>query len=110
MTLTVNDKPIVVPETVRRKAGFRPGDRLEFRVSRRAITIVPQSRDVSDDYTPAERRAINRGIAQSEEEYRAGLGVGPFSTAEEFLADLHREAAKLDAQETQAKKRKRARK
>ena len=34
--------PIVVPEAVRRKAGLRRGEQVEFRVSGRAITIVPK--------------------------------------------------------------------
>jgi bifunctional DNA-binding transcriptional regulator/antitoxin component of YhaV-PrlF toxin-antitoxin module len=34
--------PIVVPESVRRKAGLRRGEKIEFRVSGRAITIVPK--------------------------------------------------------------------
>jgi bifunctional DNA-binding transcriptional regulator/antitoxin component of YhaV-PrlF toxin-antitoxin module len=34
--------PIVVPEAVRRKAGLRAGQPVEFRVSGRAITIVPK--------------------------------------------------------------------
>ncbi len=97
MTKTLTSTPIVVPEAVRRKAGLRRGEQLEFRVSGRAITIVPkvqggppevQGRD--DEYTPAERRAIDRGIAQSEKEYQQGKVAGPFATVEEFLTDLHR--------------------
>jgi bifunctional DNA-binding transcriptional regulator/antitoxin component of YhaV-PrlF toxin-antitoxin module len=34
--------PIAVPEAVRRKAGLRAGQPVEFRVSGRAITIVPK--------------------------------------------------------------------
>ena len=41
MTLTVDNKPIVIPDAVRRKAGLRRGDRIEFTVSGRAITIAP---------------------------------------------------------------------
>lgn len=48
-----------------------------------------------DEYTPAERTAINRGIAQSEKEYKQGRSLGPFSTHEEFSASLHKQTAKL---------------
>lgn len=41
--------PIVVPEAVRRKAGLRRGEKVEFRVSGRAITIVPTDSS-ADDY------------------------------------------------------------
>jgi bifunctional DNA-binding transcriptional regulator/antitoxin component of YhaV-PrlF toxin-antitoxin module len=34
--------PIVVPESVRRKAGLRRGERVEFRVAGRSITIIPE--------------------------------------------------------------------
>ncbi len=40
--------PIVVPEAVRRKAGLRAGQPVEFRVSGRAITIVPKEPSRSD--------------------------------------------------------------
>jgi bifunctional DNA-binding transcriptional regulator/antitoxin component of YhaV-PrlF toxin-antitoxin module len=40
--------PIVVPEAVRRKAGFRRGEQVEFRVSGRAITIVPKEASRQD--------------------------------------------------------------
>jgi bifunctional DNA-binding transcriptional regulator/antitoxin component of YhaV-PrlF toxin-antitoxin module len=40
--------PIVVPEAVRRKAGLRAGQPVEFRVSGRAITIVPKEPSESD--------------------------------------------------------------
>jgi len=62
-------------------------------------------RQAKDEYTLAQRRAIDRGIAQSEKEHRQGKIAGLFDTAQEFLADLHRESAKLDA-----KKRKPTRK
>jgi bifunctional DNA-binding transcriptional regulator/antitoxin component of YhaV-PrlF toxin-antitoxin module len=42
MTKTLNT-PIVVPESVRRKAGLRRGERIEFRVSGRSITIIPET-------------------------------------------------------------------
>ena len=49
MTLTLDDKPIVIPDAVRRKAGLRRGDRIEFKVSGRAITIVPKE-SAGEDY------------------------------------------------------------
>jgi bifunctional DNA-binding transcriptional regulator/antitoxin component of YhaV-PrlF toxin-antitoxin module len=40
--------PIVVPEAVRRKAGLRRGEQVEFKVSGRAITIVPKEASRAD--------------------------------------------------------------
>ena len=51
--------------------------------------------NADDEYTPAQRRAINRGIAQSEKEYQHGKGLGPFDRHAEFIASLHKEAKKL---------------
>jgi antitoxin component of MazEF toxin-antitoxin module len=105
MTVALKNKsPVVVPAAALRQAGFRRGQDLEVKASGGVITIIPKIPGTEDDYTPAERRAIERGIAQSEKEFREGKHAGPFDTAEAFLADLHRESAKLDA-----KKRKRAR-
>jgi bifunctional DNA-binding transcriptional regulator/antitoxin component of YhaV-PrlF toxin-antitoxin module len=89
VTVTVKNKtPLVVPPAVRRLAGVRNGDKLEFKVSGRVITIRPKPRIAKDEYTPAERRAIDRGIAKSEKQYAAGKSYGPFETAEEAIASL----------------------
>jgi hypothetical protein len=47
--------------------------------------------------TPAEGRALNRGIAASEKDYREGSFYGPFKTHEAFVAVLRQEAGKLNA-------------
>jgi AbrB family looped-hinge helix DNA binding protein len=96
--MTVTLKPnteITVPKSIRRKAGITPGDEVEFRVSGRVISIIPSD----DDYTPAERRAIDRGIDLSEKEYREGRSAGPFNTHEEFIAALHAAGKKPGAKQ-----------
>jgi len=102
MTVITCQEEIVVPRSIRRKAGIKSGDRVEFVPSAGTITI--RLKQTKGEHTQAERRAIDRGIAQSQKEYRQGKSAGPFSTAQEFLADLHRVNDKLDV-----KKRKRAR-
>ena len=89
MTVIVKSKtPIVVPPSVRRRAGLKSGDKLEFRVSGRVITILPNGPKSGDEYTSAQRKAIDRGIAQSEREYAAGKSYGPFDTAAEAIASI----------------------
>lgn len=103
MIVTVKNKtriPLVVPPSVRRRAGHRNGQDLEFRVSGGVITILPKLPSADDEYTPAERRAIDRGIAQSEKECAAGKSYGPFGTHEALVASLHRESAKLRSKKT----------
>jgi bifunctional DNA-binding transcriptional regulator/antitoxin component of YhaV-PrlF toxin-antitoxin module len=63
MTLTLDNKPIVIPDAVRRKAGLRRGDRVKFKVSGRAITILPES-PVARDYPLA---TVNRIIKASKD-------------------------------------------
>jgi bifunctional DNA-binding transcriptional regulator/antitoxin component of YhaV-PrlF toxin-antitoxin module len=88
-TVIVKSKtPIVVPPSVRRQAGLKSGDKLEFRVSGRVITILPNAPESDDEYTPAQRKAIDRGIAQSEREYAGGRSYGPFGRAAEVIASL----------------------
>jgi bifunctional DNA-binding transcriptional regulator/antitoxin component of YhaV-PrlF toxin-antitoxin module len=97
MTVTVKNKtrtPLVVPPSVRRRAGHKNGEDLEFRVSGGVITIIPR-RPTAYEYTPAERRAIDRGIAQSEKEYREGKNAGPFDTVEAFAASMEADIRKL---------------
>lgn len=71
-----------------RLAAVRSGDKLEFKVSGRVIRILPKPRIAKDEYTPVERRALDRGIAKSEKQYAAGKSYGPFETAEEAIVSL----------------------
>lgn len=98
MTVILKPKTeIMVPKSVRRKAGLKPGDRIEFSVTGRTITIAPRRLSTAaEEYTPAQRRLVNRGIAASEKDYREGRSYGPFGTHAEFISSLHAEAAKLD--------------
>ena len=104
MTVAVKSrKSIVVSPAALRQAGFKSGQELEVRVSGGAITILPKLPVADDEYTPAQRRAIDRGIAASLKDYKEGRAHGPFKTHKEFIDSLHAEAAKL-----RGKKRKRA--
>jgi bifunctional DNA-binding transcriptional regulator/antitoxin component of YhaV-PrlF toxin-antitoxin module len=56
MTLTVKSKTeLVVPRSVRLKAGFKAGDQVEFRASGGVITILPKLPAAVDEYTPEQR-------------------------------------------------------
>src|SRR5580658_7310423 len=101
MTVIVKNKtPLVVPTAVRRRAGFKSGDKLEFRVSDGVVTILPKppGEDTSDEYTHAQREAIDRAVAEGLDDIKHGRLQGPFSSYKEFIASLHREARKLSKQ------------
>jgi hypothetical protein len=61
------------------------------------ITILPKLPSAHDEYTPAQRRAIDRRIGRSLKEDREGKGAGPFDTANAFFRDLHAASGKLTA-------------
>ena len=92
MTVAVkndNKTPLIVPRAVRRKAGFKSGEELEFRASGGVITIVPRLPAADDEYTPDERRAIDARLAKAEEDIAAGRVHGPF-TAKRAAAFIER--------------------
>jgi len=85
MTVTVkSSEPLTVPEQVRRSAGLKHGDEVEFRVSGGVINIVPKVGSVEDEYTPEQRRAIDAKLDEAEK----GPFHGPFKTADEAIAHM----------------------
>lgn len=92
---------------MRRLAGLSKGDLVNFAFQRGKIIITPrtaidrsQFANADDKHTPEQRRAINRGIAQSEKEYKQGKGLGPFESHAEFIASLHKAVKRLDSKKS----------
>jgi bifunctional DNA-binding transcriptional regulator/antitoxin component of YhaV-PrlF toxin-antitoxin module len=81
-------RELVVPPNVRRRAGIKPGDRLEFEAARGIITIRKSGPRADDEYTPAQRRVIEARLAEAVKDVRQGRVYGPFSTHEEMMASL----------------------
>ena len=77
-----NKYQVVIPRNVRKKIGLKVGDLLEAAVERGKITFTPKS-------------VVDRGIAESLADFKAGRAYGPFETRAELVASLHEEAAKL---------------
>lgn len=85
MTVTVKNKtPLTVPDFVRRRAGFKPGDQVEFKASGGVVTIVPKLPPADNEYTPAQRRIIDAQLDKAEE----GPFYGPFNTVDDMIAHL----------------------
>jgi len=94
MTVTVKDKtPLAVPAELQRKAGFKPGNRVEFKVSGGIINIISELPSAADEYTPAQRRAIDAKLKAA----RKGPYYGPFDTADEMIAHMKGELRKRAA-------------
>ena len=74
MTVILKSKTeITVPKSIRQKAGFKPGDRVEFQVSDRTITIVPKlTPDEIQDEREIRDPKIRAAIGKSYQEFLAG--------------------------------------
>ena len=91
MTVTVKrNTTLIVPPSVRRRAGLKAGDRVEFRVSGGRITIVPKPPTADDEYTPEQRRIIDARLAKADEDIQHGRVYGPFEV-EEAIQFLRKE-------------------
>jgi len=73
---------VVIPRSVRRKIGVKVGDLLEAKAEPGRITFTP-------------KLAVDRGVAESIADFKAGRAYGPFGTHEGLVASLHEQAAKL---------------
>jgi AbrB family looped-hinge helix DNA binding protein len=74
MTVTLKPKTeITVPKSIRRKAGIKPGDRVEFSVSGRVINITPKlSPDELQDEREVRDPKIRAAIREGYQEFLAG--------------------------------------
>jgi predicted transcriptional regulator len=92
MTTIVKSKAeLVVPRSVRRQAGIKLGDRLEFKASSRTITITALERTYKP--TKAELAAIRKGEAE--------IARGEFVTLDELFHDLELRRRKSGAKAAQ---------
>jgi AbrB family looped-hinge helix DNA binding protein len=74
MTVTLKTKTeITVPKSIRRKAGIKPGDQVEFRVSGRVINIIPKlTPDELQDDRDVRDPKVRAAIRKSHQEFVAG--------------------------------------
>lgn len=79
--------PLLVPSAIRRKAGFKSGEALEFKASGGVITIVRKIPVAKDEYTPAQRQIIDARLTEA----RKGPYLGPFETADEAIKFIRKE-------------------
>ena len=97
-----NKYQVVIPRKVRNGMKIKVGDFMEAKLVKGSVVLTPKKIiDYSDfpnadgEYTPGQRRAVNRGIALSEKEYKKGRFFGPFDSYNEFIASLHKESSKI---------------
>jgi len=98
MTTTVRERTqLVVPQSIQRRAGLKPGDRVEFKVFGGIINIIPEVPGADDEYTPAQRRMIDARLAKADDDIRKGRTYGPFNSAGEMIADMKAQLRKRAA-------------
>ena len=89
MIVTLKSKtPLTVPDGVRRRAGLKSGDKVEFKVSGGVITILPKCPSADDEYTPEQRRIVDAQLAEGLADIKAGRTFGPFNSAGEMIAHM----------------------
>jgi AbrB family looped-hinge helix DNA binding protein len=93
---------MTLPIRLRTRAGISEGDLVEAAFHRGKIVLTPKVvldrskfPSADNEYTPAQRRAIDRGIAQSLKEIDQGRSYGPFDSHAAFVASLRSESKKL---------------
>lgn len=92
MTVTLQPRTeITVPKSIRRKAGFKAGDRVEFKVSDRTITIVAK---LSPDELQDEREIRDSKIRATIQEGYQEFLAGKTRPIEEFFAERSGQRAK----------------
>jgi len=72
---------VTLPSILREQAGLSVGDLLDAKVVAGKITLVPQS-------------VVDRDIAEGVEDFKKGRYFGPFATAKDMTAFLHKGAKK----------------
>jgi bifunctional DNA-binding transcriptional regulator/antitoxin component of YhaV-PrlF toxin-antitoxin module len=106
MTVVITSKDeLIVPRSVRRRAGIKTGDRVEFKVSGGVINIVPKLPSADDEYTPAQRKIVDARLKLSLEDVKKGRTPGPFDTAAEMAAALNREIRKMSPRKPKSRAR-----
>ncbi len=89
LVMVKNKYQVVIPLPVRSKIRVEVGDLFEARAEKGRIVLEPKS-------------VIDRGIAESLADFKAGRTHGPFATAAETIASMNRELAKRPAKPRRA--------
>lgn len=104
MQIPVDERaPIIVPPSIRRRAGIKPGARVRFKTEAGVITITAGRTPAADEETPEQRRRILREIREGITEIERGEYV-VYNSVEEMATDIEARARK---RKTVAKKRRR---
>lgn len=88
---------VTIPTRLRVQLGLVDGDLVEAKAEKGKIVLTPKlivDRRAEDEYTPAQRRALDARLTESLEQAKKGETYGPFATHEEMISFLHRQVKK----------------
>ena len=90
-----NNGQVTIPPRLRSQAGISEGDLVEASFDRGRIVLTPKPiidrskfPSAEDEFTPEQRRVIDREIARGLEDIKQGRTYGPFNTVEEMAASI----------------------
>jgi len=101
---------MTLPSRLRSAIGIADGDLVEATLHRGRIVLTPKLvvdrskfPNADDEYTPAQRRAIDARLDESEEDLKKGRIVGPFDSAAEMIVHMKSELKKRAKKTTRSK-------
>lgn len=95
---------VTIPSRLRKQAGIAEGDMVEATFQRGHIVLTPKVvidrsafPNADGEYSPIQRRAINRRLAKADKEIKSGRTFWPFDSADDMIASIERELKKRAA-------------
>ena len=83
-------RQVVIPKQIWDELGLETGDYVEVQRVKGTVVITPKKLvDRDEDLTPQERAVIDAGLAEAEEDLKAGRVSGPFTTVDELKRHLN---------------------
>ena len=75
-------RQVVIPKRFGERLGLAPGDYLKVELRKNHLVLTPRAR-------------VEKGLAESLEDFRKGRVYGPFDSAEELVNSLHNNARRV---------------
>lgn len=83
-------RQVVIPKEICDELGMQEGDYLEVTSAQGKVIIKPKKLvDAEDVLTPAQKTVIDTGLAEAEEDIKAGRVSGPFATVDKLKRHLN---------------------
>jgi AbrB family looped-hinge helix DNA binding protein len=83
-------RQVVIPKEICDELGLQEGDFVEVTSTEGKVIIKPKKMvDADEVLTPAQRAAIDKRLAEAEEDIKAGRVSGPFATVEQLKRHLN---------------------